>query len=164
MSVARWHLVRESGHAGGRAAIEAAWGALTCSTARRDPAAAAAALPAAVRLGLLQTAGLVAGIADESGAAGDGVTTLVSALRDRDRPGDDVRIDQLTAVTSGGAPGRVGLQVDLEMFGGVMCDQRGGYLELATGHVWPIELVEDGQVEGLEPFKELPAPVARRRR
>ena len=39
-----------------RAVVEAAWGAVTSSVVRRDPAAAGAAVPAAVREGLLQTA------------------------------------------------------------------------------------------------------------
>jgi hypothetical protein len=40
------------------------------------------------------------------------------------------------------------------MLGNVLIDQRGGYLDLSTGTVWPAELVDDGQVEGLEPFEE----------
>jgi len=40
------------------------------------------------------------------------------------------------------------------MLGDVLNDQRGGYLDLTTGTVWPAELVDDGQVEGLEPFEE----------
>ena len=42
--------------------------------------------------------------------------------------------------------------LDLDMLGEVLGDQRGGYLDLTTGAVWPIELVEDGQVEGLDPY------------
>jgi hypothetical protein len=40
------------------------------------------------------------------------------------------------------------------MLADVLNDQRGGYLDLTTGTVWPAELVDDGQVEGLEPFEE----------
>jgi hypothetical protein len=40
------------------------------------------------------------------------------------------------------------------MLGDVLNDQRGGYLDLTSGTVWPAELVDDGQVEGLEPFED----------
>ncbi len=40
------------------------------------------------------------------------------------------------------------------MVGDVPNDQRGGYLRLTTGTVWAAELVNAGQVEGLERFQE----------
>jgi hypothetical protein len=46
------------------------------------------------------------------------------------------------------------LQVELELLGDVLDAQRDGYLDLTTGTVLPAELVDDGQVEGLEPFEE----------
>ena len=40
------------------------------------------------------------------------------------------------------------------MLGDVLNDQRGGCLDLTTGTVWPCELVDAGQVEGLELFED----------
>mgnify|MGYP001050129485 CR=1 FL=1 len=137
-----------------RAVIEAAWGAVTSSVSRRDPVAAAASVPAAVREGLLQTAGPAALLALQSSPASRQVDALLDELRDRGWPGDDVLIELLTAATKGTDTGRAQLPVELEMLGDVLNDQRGGYLDLTTGTVWPAELVDDGQVEGLEPFED----------
>ena len=134
--------------------IDAAWGAVTSSVVRRDPLAAGAAVPAAVREGLLQTAGPAALLALQSSPAGREVEALLDGLRDRGWTGDDVLIELLTAVATGTETGRAQLQVELEMLGDVLNDQRGGYLDLTTGTVWPAELVDDGQVEGLEPFED----------
>ena len=41
--------------------------------------------------------------------------------------------------------------VDLDELGDVVSDERGGYLELATGEVWPASVVEDGDIEDLDP-------------
>ena len=87
--------------------IEAAWGAVTSSVSRRDPVAAAASVPAAVREGLLQTAGPAALLALQSSPASRQVDALLDELRDRGWPGDDVLIELLTAATKGtetGAP------------------------------------------------------------
>ncbi len=87
--------------------IEAAWSAVTASVSRHDPAAARAAVPTAVREGLLQTAGPAALLALQSSPAGREVEALLDGLRDRDWPGDDVLIELLTAATKGtetGAP------------------------------------------------------------
>ena len=137
-----------------RAVIDAAWGAVSSSVLRGDPAAAAATVPAAVHEGLLQTAGPAALLALQSSPAGREVEALLDGLRDRDCPGDDVLIELLNAAAAGTGTGRAQLQVELEMLGDVLNDQRGGYLDLTTGTVWPAELVDDGQVEGLEPFEE----------
>lgn len=137
-----------------RAVIEAAWGAVSSSLSRRDVAAAAAAVPAALHEGLLQTAGPAALLALQSSPAGREAEALLDGLRDRDWPGDDVLIELLTAAAAGTATGRAQLPVELEMLGDVLNDQRGGYLDLTTGTVWPAELVDDGQVEGLEPFED----------
>ena len=133
-----------------RAVIEAAWSGVTSSVSRRDPVAAAAAVPAAVREGLLQTAGAAALLAWQSSQAGGEVEALLAGLRERAWPGDGVLVELLTAAGTGTDTGRGQLEVDLDMLGDVLGDQRGGYLDLTTGTVWPIELVEDGQVEGLE--------------
>ncbi len=96
--------------------------------------------------------GRAAGLADEpSWAGGRGAAR---GWRERDWPGDDVLIQLLTAAAAGTDIGRSQLQVELEMLGGVLNDQRGGYLDLTTGTVWPAELVDDGKVEGLGPFEE----------
>ena len=137
-----------------RADIEAAWGAVTVSVLRRDPAAASAAVPTAVREGLLQTAGPAALLAVQSGMAGIAVKSLIAGLRDRDWTGDDVLIEILTAVIVGTVTGRAPLAVELDTLGDVLNDQRGGYIDLRAGTVWPAELVDDGQVDGLEPFEE----------
>jgi hypothetical protein len=137
-----------------RAAIEAAWGAVSSSVSRREPAAAAAAVPAAVRQGLLQTAGPAALLSLQSSPAGREIEALLEGLRDRDWPGDDVLVELLDAASAGTDTGRARLQVELDMLGDVLNDQWGGYLDLSTGTVWPAELVDDGQVEGLEPFEE----------
>ena len=137
-----------------RVVIEAAWSAVTSSVSRRDPVTAAAAVPAAVREGLLQTAGPAALLAVESSPAMGEVEALLGALRERGWPGDDVLIELLTAAANGTDTGRGRLVVDLDMLGDVLGDQRGGYFDLTTGTVWPIELVEDGQVEGLDPYED----------
>jgi hypothetical protein len=137
-----------------RAVIEAAWTAVTVPVLRRDPAAASAAVPAAVREGLLQTAGPAAVLAAQSGTAGREVEALIAGLRYRDWPGDDVLIELLTAVMAGTVTGRVPLAVELHTLGDVLNDQRGGYIDLRAGTVWPAELVDDGQVDGLESFEE----------
>jgi hypothetical protein len=137
-----------------REEIEAAWGAVSSSVVRRDPVAAGAAIPAAVRAGLLQTAGPAALLALQWSPAGREAEALLEGLRDRGWPGDDVLIELLTAAAMGTHTGRAQLPVELEMLGDVLNDQRGGYLDLTTGTVWPAELVDDGQVEGLEPFED----------
>ena len=147
-SVVLWRPLRHSGLVSQRAVIEAAWGAVSSSVSRRDPAAAAAAVSAAVHEGLLQTAGPAALLALQSSPAGREVEALLDGLRDRDWPGDDVLIELLTAAAAGTETGRTRLQVELEMLGDVLNDHRGGYLDLTTGTVWPAELVDDGQVEG----------------
>ena len=72
-------------------------------------------------------------------------------LRDRSWPGDQVAVESLTSVLSGASTGRAGLVVDLDELGDVLSDERGGYLELATGEVWPASVVEDGDMEDLDP-------------
>lgn len=133
-----------------RAVIEAAWSAVTVSVLRRDPAAASSAVPAAVREGLLQTAGPAALLALQSGTAGGEVEALIAGLQYRDWPGDEALIE----LPAGTVTGRVPLAVELDTLGDVLSDQRGGYIDLRAGTVWPAELVEDGEVDGLEPFKE----------
>lgn len=134
--------------------IEAAWGAVWSSVSRRDAAAAAAAVPAAVGEGLLQTAGPAALLALQAGLAGSEVESLLDGLRARAWPGDDVLIELVTAAVTGTDTGRGRLEVDLDMLDDVLNDQRGGYLDLTTGTAWPIESVEDGQVEDLDPYED----------
>jgi hypothetical protein len=126
--------------------IEAAWSAVTSSVSRRDPAAAGGAVPAAVREGLLQTAGPAAFVALQSSPSMGEVEALLGALRERGWPGDDVLIELLTAAATGADTGRGRLVVDLDMLGNVLGYERGGYLDLTTGTVWPIELVEDDRL------------------
>jgi hypothetical protein len=137
-----------------RAVIETAWSAVTSSVSRRDRVAAAAALSAAVREGLLQTAGPAALLALQSSPDRGEVESLLEGLRERDWSGDDVLIELITAALTGTDTGRGRLEVDLDMLGDVLNDQRGGYLDRAAGTVWPVELVEDGQVECLNPFED----------
>ena len=139
-----------------RVVIEAAWSAVTSSVSRRDPAAAAGAVPVAVREGLLQAVGPAALLALKSSPSMGEVEALLGALRERGWPGDDVLIELLTAAATGADTGRCRLGVDLDMLGDVLGGERGGYLDLTTGTVWPIELVEDGQVEGLAPYQDPP--------
>jgi len=85
--------------------IEAAWGAVTSSSVvRRDPAAAGAAVRAAVREGLLQTAGPAALLALQSNPAGREAEALLDGLRGRDWTGDDVLIELLTAARQAPTP------------------------------------------------------------
>lgn len=137
-----------------RDVIEAAWRAVTSSVARRDPAAAAAAVPAAVRVGLLQAAGEAALIALQLPSTDVDTEALIAALRARGWDGDDVLVALLTSVATTTSTGRAELRVDLDMLGDVLGDANGGYLDLATGTAWPFEIVEDGQVEGLDPHED----------
>jgi hypothetical protein len=109
-SVVLWCPVRQSGLVSQRAVIEAAWGEVTSSVSLCDSAAAGAALSAAVREGLLQTAGAAALLALQSSPAGREVEALLDGLRDRDWPGDDVLIEQLTAAAAGTDTGRAQLR------------------------------------------------------
>lgn len=136
-----------------RAPIEAAWRAVTSTQAKGDAAGAAEAVAGAVGVGLLQTAGPLALLARqrivvEAEAA---VESLVAALRDREWPGDAELIAQLTATASGAGPGRRPIAVDLDQLADVLGDQRGGYLDLSTGMTWPVELVEDDQLDDVDP-------------
>jgi hypothetical protein len=103
---------------------------------------------------LLQTAGPAALLAVQSGTSGRDVEALIAGLKDRNWPGDDVLIELLAAVMAGTVTGRIPLAVELDTLGDVLNDQRGGYVDLRAGTVWPAELVDDGQVDGLEPFEE----------
>jgi hypothetical protein len=38
------------------------------------------------------------------------------------------------------------------MIGDLLCDEGGGYVDLETGAAWPLEMVELGEVHGLEAF------------
>ena len=85
--------------------IEAAWSAVSSSVSRRDPVAAAAAVPAAVHEGLLQTAGPAALLALQSSPTGREAEALLDGLRGRDWSGDDVLIELLNAAAAGTTPG-----------------------------------------------------------
>jgi hypothetical protein len=135
-----------------RAVIEAAWSAVTSSVGRQDAAAAAAAIAPAVREGLLQTAGPAALVAMQSGQPRREVEPLLSALHQRAWPGDAVLVELVTATASGAVTGRRRLTVDLDMIGDLLCDEGGGYIDLETGAAWPLEMVELGEVDGLEAF------------
>jgi len=137
-----------------RPRIEAAWSAVTSSVGRRDPGAAAAAIAPAVREGMLQIAGPAALLVVQASTPGPEIDTLIAALDDRAWSGDDVLGELITAVVQGGATGRRRLTVDLDMLADSLNQQDGGYLDLTTGTTWPLELVEMGQVDGLESFDD----------
>jgi hypothetical protein len=138
---------------GDRAVIESLWRELRASVAGEDGARAGAAVAGAVAEGLLQAAVPAAMTVLRAGAPAQvpGVDVLLTALRDRSWPGDEVAVESLTSVLSGTSTGRAGLVVDLDELGDVLSDERGGYLELATGEVWTASVVEDGDVEDLDP-------------
>ena len=129
---------------GDRAVIEALWRELRVAVAAADGARAAAAVAGAVPEGLLQAAVPAAMTVLRAGAAAPvpGVDALLAALSDRSWPGDQVAVESLTSVLSGSSTGRAGLVLDLDELGDVLSDERGGYLELATGDVWPASVVE----------------------
>ena len=41
--------------------------------------------------------------------------------------------------------------MDLEELGDVLSDEFGGCLELTTGEMWPSPVIEDGEMENLDP-------------
>ena len=136
-----------------RAIIEAAWSAVISTVAKGDASGAATAVAGAVAVGLLQTAGPAALLAVHHGVAGSDASTasLIAALRERDWIGDPELIELLTAAATGTGTGRGRLEVDLDGLGDVLGDQRGGYLDLTAGTAWPLELIELGQVDELDP-------------
>lgn len=154
--VAVCRLVRQGGWVTERALIEAAWGAVTSTQAKGDAAGAAKAVAGAVGVGLLQTAGPLALLARQRDVveAEVAVETLIAALSHRNWPGDAELIAQLTAAASGAGTGRQAIAVDLDQLADILGDQRGGYLDLSTGMTWPAELVEDGQVEDVDPEED----------
>lgn len=134
-----------------REVIESPWRALTSSIGRRDAHLCEQAIPGALEVGLLQTAGPAAIIALDAGPAGATVVAeLVRALESRGWTGDDVLAELLTGLSAGSSTGRAPLTVDLDMLGDVLGDSRGGYLDLSTGDVWPMDVIDDGQVDGLD--------------
>lgn len=141
-----------------RAAIEAALRTLTSSAGRRDPVQAAAAIAPAIQAGLLQTAGAAAVIALTEPAGEAAVAPLVEALRARAWVGDAELVELLTALSSSSTTGRRALPVDLDMLDDVLSNPEGGYLDRASGVVWPMSIVDDGQVEGLDGNGEDPDP------
>lgn len=136
-----------------RAIIEAAWSAVISTVAKGDASGAATAVTGAVAVGLLQAAGAAALLAVHHGVAGSDASTasLIAALRERDWIGDPELIELLTAAATGTGTGRGRLEVDLDGLGDVLGDQRGGCLDLTTGTAWPLELIELGQVDDLDP-------------
>jgi Uncharacterised protein family (UPF0158) len=138
---------------GDRAVIEALWRELRAVVAGADGVRAGAAVGGAVAEGLLRAAVPAALTAPPAGGPAPvlGVDGLLTALRERSWPGDAVAVESLTSALSGTSTGRAGLVVDLEQLGDVLSDERGGYLELATGDVWPASVIEDGDMEDLDP-------------
>jgi hypothetical protein len=110
------------------------------------------AITPAVREGLLQIAGPAALVVLQSGRPGREVEPLLSALQQRSWPGDAVLVELATATALGAVTGRRRLTVDLDMIGELLCNEGGGYLDLGTGAAWPLEIVELGEIDGLEPF------------
>lgn len=136
---------------GDRAVIEASWRELRVAVAAADGARAAAAVVGAAPEGLLQAAVPAAMTVLRAGATAPGVDALLVALGNRSWLGGQVAVESLTSVLSGSSTGRAGLVVDREELGDVVSDERGGYLELASGAVWPASVVEDGDIEDLDP-------------
>lgn len=101
---------------------------------------------------MLQTAGPAALVVLQSGRPGSEVEPLPIALRHRSWPGDAVLAELVAATALGEVTGRRRLKVDLDMIGELLCDEGGGYLDLGTGTAWPLEIVELGEVDSLEPF------------
>jgi hypothetical protein len=141
-----------------RESIESAWSALSSSAARRDPVKAASAIAAGIEVGLLQTAAAAAVVALETPAGVVAVAPLIEALRARAWAGDAELAELLSALSSNSTTGRRGLPVDLDMLDDVLSDPPGGYLDLETGNVWPMSIVDDGQVEGLDGYGDDPDP------
>jgi hypothetical protein len=141
-----------------RESIESAWRALITSAVRRDPVQAASAIPPGIQVGLLQTAAAAAigALAEPAGVAA--VAPLIEALRARSWPGDAELVELLSALSKRSTPGRRGLPVDLDMLDDVLSNPEGGYLDLETGNVWPMSIVDDGQVEGLDGYGDDPDP------
>lgn len=135
-----------------RDVIESSWRALTSSAARRDPSLCARAVAGGVDVGLLQAAGPAGIIALDAGPDGVAATArLMDALSARCWTGDDVLVELLSALSAGTSTGRAAAAIDLDLLADVLGDPRGGYLDLTTGDVWPMEVVDDGQVDDLDP-------------
>lgn len=101
---------------------------------------------------MLQTVGPAALVVLQSGRPGSEVEPLLIALRHRSWPGDAVLVELVSATASGEVTGRRRRKVDLDMIGDLLCDEGGGYIDLQTGAAWPLEIVELGEVDGLDAF------------
>ena len=109
-------------------------------------------------MGLLQTAAAAAVVALAEPAGVTAVAPLIEALRARAWAGDAELVELLSALSTSSTTGRRGLQVDLDMLDDVLSNPEGGYLDLETGNVWPMSIVDDGQVEGLAGYGDDPDP------
>jgi hypothetical protein len=111
-----------------------------------------------MHVGVLQTAAASAVIALAEPAGVAAVAPLVESLRARAWSGDAELLELLSALSSRSSTGRRGLPVDLDMLNDVLSNPEGGYLDLETGNVWPMSIVDDGQVEGLAGYGDDPDP------
>jgi hypothetical protein len=129
--------------------IEATWRVLQQLTRAPEATAAVRVMPAALGAGLLQASGdaVLAVLRAGTGWSTANFDLVVEALEVRDWPGDQVLVGQLWAARDGLGTGRKALGVDLDELGEVAGDPQGGYLDLATGFVWPMTLVDDGLLE-----------------
>ncbi|MFN8156933.1 MAG: UPF0158 family protein [Candidatus Nanopelagicales bacterium] len=141
-----------------RESIESAWRALTSSAARGDPVQAASAIAPGIQVGLLQSAAAAAVVALARPAGAAAVTPLIEALRVRSWAGDAELVELLAALSSNATTDRRRLPVDLDMLDEVLSSPEGGYLDLESGDVWPMSIVDDGQVEGIEGDTDDPDP------
>lgn len=141
-----------------RESIESVWRALRSSAVRRAPVQAASAIPPGIRVGLLQNAAAAAVVALTEPAGVSAAAPHIEGLRARSWTGDAELVELLSALGSSSTTGRRGLPVDLDMLDDVLSDPQGGYLDLETGNVWPMSIVDDGQVEGLDGHGADPDP------
>lgn len=111
-----------------------------------DPAAVERALADDIPQDVLQHAGLAVLRCPNSAALIDAVTRLIEALGRRDWVGDRELIDELEHVASG-ASTLAALTVELDDLGEALDQSVASvaYLDLATGMIWPAELLDIGE-------------------
>jgi hypothetical protein len=132
-----------------RDAIDAAWRGLRQAS---GTPASPELLESAIAVGLLQNA---AGAAASLRASTDEGAAAVAqkhavALAERGWTGDAELIAQL----DGSVAGLRRLTVELDAVGDALADERGGYLDLTDGMVWPTSVLEDGDVDDIDPEEE----------
>lgn len=130
--------------------IDSAWRGLR--TATDDAGPDADRLESAIDVGLLQNAASLAAAlrASPDPASAAAVQRHRTSLLMRSWPGDPELVSQL----DGSLAAARRLRVGLDDVGNALADQRGGYLDLSDGMVWPSNVLEDGDVDGIDPDEE----------